>query len=192
MTRRIYLKALTLLAIAITFSGPTFALELTKDNPSTLTGTNSSDYTIAGLKLGMTHQQAWDTLDQNDSLVGIKDTANPSRIWVYTPDKDGNHGHSALYLVWEPGNANMKSITVFQDYRSHITPNLRRLLSFEAIDNNSAFKKDFIGYSNRSEVTLDIPSTDLKLKSYYYDDIGLEIIDKHSSEGDEVVFSIYR
>lgn len=84
----------------------------------------------------------------------------------------------------------MNRITVFQDFRSSLSQNFRRLLTFEAVDNNSTFKQNFIGYANRSKITLDVPSIDLKHTTYFYDEIGLEVTHKHSSDGEEVVFAI--
>jgi hypothetical protein len=188
----------TLLCIGMFFPGcgcserKAVAFELTKDNPETLIGTNSSGYSISGFKLGITHDEAWQILEKNNSLIGVKDQYNPSRVYVYTKNQDGSKGKSVLYLIWEPETAKMKSITVFQDYRSYLSRNFCRLLSFEAVDNNSEFKGRFVGYANRSKITLDVPSTDLKHTTYFYDEIGLEITHKHSLDGDEVVFAIFQ
>ena len=183
---------LLVLSIMLVFSGQAAAFELTKDNPETLVGTNSSDYSISGIKLCITHDQAWQILKKNNSLIGVKDQDNPSRIYVYNKNQDGSKGKSVLYLIWEPETVKMKSITVFQDYRSYLSRHFRRLLSFEAVDNNSEFKRRFVGYANRSKITLDVPSIDLKHTTYFYDEIGLEITHKHSSDGDEVVFAIFQ
>ena len=182
---------LYLLAITLAFSGQAVAYELTKDSPETLIGSKSSDYSISGIRLGITHDQAWKILGKSNSLIGVKDQDNPSRIYVYSKNQDGSKGNSALYLAWEPGTAKMKSITVFQDYYSNLSRNFRRLLTFEAVDNNSVFKRRFIGYANRSKITLDIPLIDMKHTTYFYDEIGLQIAYKHSSDGDEVVFVLF-
>jgi len=178
------------LAVILAFSGPAIAIELTKDNPKTLIGTRPSDYSVSGIRLGITHEQAWRILEKSNSLIGVKDDANPSRIYVYSKNKDGSKGNSALYLIWEPEVAKMQSITVFQGYSGELSPNFRRLLTFEAVDNNSEFKRKFVGYANRSNITLDIPSINLKFTTYFYDDIGLEITHQHSSDEDRVVFAI--
>ncbi len=82
----------------------------------------------------------------------------------------------------------MREITVFQDCRSFLSQSFRRLLTFEAVDDSSEFKRKFIGYANNSKITLDVP--DRKHATYFYDEIGLEVTYKHSSYGDEVVFAI--
>lgn len=179
-----------ILAITLLLHSQVFAFELTKDNPKSLIGTNSSKYTIAGIKLGITHDDAWKLLKENDSLVGIKDTRNSERIYVHSKNKDGTKGKAVLYLIWEPGMKKMSIITIFQDYKSHLSVNFRRLLTFEAVDKNSEFKKKFIGYANRSKITLDVPSIDAKHTTYFYDEIGLNVTHKHSSDGDSVVFAL--
>ena len=167
-------------------------VDLVKDNPTTLMGTKSTDYTIQGFRLGLTHDDVWQLLQKDRSLVGAKDTNNPSRIYVYRGNTDGTKGKAILYLIWEPGEAGLSRITVFQDYRSSLSETFRRLLTFEAVESSSEFKKRFIGYANRSKTTLDVPLIDLKHVTYFYDDIGLEVIHQHSSDVDEVVFALVK
>ncbi len=166
------------------------ALELTKDNPKTLVSTRSPDYTIHGLRLGITHSQAWEILGKTSSLMGFKDDRNPSRIYVYNRKSDGSKGEAALYLIWEPSEETMSRIAVFQGFRASLSPNVRRLLTFEAIDNQSPFKREFLGYPNRSKVTLDLPSIGSKDITYFYDEIGIAVTHEHSREGDKVMFVI--
>jgi hypothetical protein len=184
-------RILFLLIVAIpAYSGQAVAIDLGKDNPNTLIGTKSNDYSIYGFQLGLTHEQAWQILAKTTSLVGEKDSYNPSRIYVYIRNADGSKGDCVLYLIWDPGENRMRQITIFQDCHSFLSQNFRRLLTFEAVDNNSEFKKKFIGSANRSKVTLDVPTIDLKHTTYFYDEIGLTVTYKHSSDGDEVVFAI--
>jgi hypothetical protein len=174
------------------YSGQAVAVDLGKDNPNTLIGTKSTDYRIYSFRLGLTHDQTWEILRNNNLLLGEIDGANPSRIYVYSRNVDSSKGKAILYLIWEPREKEMSKITVFQDCRSSLSQNFRRLLSFEAVDDNSDFKRNFIGYANRSKITLDVPSIDLKHTTYFYDEIGLEVTHKHSSDGEEVVFAIVK
>ena len=188
-TIRTLLCLLFLVAVPV-YAGQADTIDLSKDNPNTLIHTRSTDYTIQGFQLGLTHGQAWKILENNNLLLGERDGANPSRIYVYSRAVDGSKGEAVLYLIWEPEEREMRRITVFQDCRGFLSESFRRLLTFEAVDGNSEFKRKFIGYPNRSKITLDIPSIDLKHTTYYYDEIGLEITHKHSSEGEEVVFAV--
>ena len=172
------------------YSGQDVAIDLGKDNPQTLIGTKSTDYRIYGFQLGLTPEQTWKILEKNNLLLGERDGANPSRIYVYSRNVDGSKGKAVLYLIWEPREREMSRITVFQDFRSSLSQSFRRLLTFEAVDASSDFKRSFIGYANRSKITLDVPSIDLKHTTYFYDEIGLEVTHKHSSDGEEVVFAI--
>ena len=191
MKQLIAITCLCFLSVVSSHSGQSASIiELTKDNPKTLISTKSKDYTIHGLRLGITHSQAWEILGKKSSLMGFKDNYNPSRIYVYSRRPDGSKGEGILYLIWEPDEKTMSQITVFQGFRDALSPNFRRLLTFEAVDNQSPFKREFIGYANRSNTTLDVPSIGLKHITYFYDEIGLEVTHKHSSDGDEVVFAI--
>ena len=171
-------------------AGEITALDLTKDNPLTLTGTKALDYKVFDLCLGLTHDQAWEIIRKNNLILGEKDKSNSSRVYVYSRRNDGSRGEAILYLLWEPDEKRMSGMTVFQGCRSLLSRNFRRLLTFEAFDNDSEFKRKFIGYANRSEITLDVPSLGLKHTTYFYDDIGLNVTRKHAPDGDEVVFQI--
>lgn len=173
-------------------SEPICVIDLNIDNPSTLIGTNSINYKICGFRLGLSHDQAWEIIKRNNLILGEIDEANPSRIYVYCPNLDGIKGDSVLYLIWEPNEIELSQIIVFHDYRNFLTQNFRRLLSFESLDDKSDFKKSFIGYANRTEVTLDLPSLDLKITSYVYDDIGLEVIHNHFADEEKVAFAIVK
>lgn len=65
-------------------------------------------------------------------------------------------------------------------------------MTFEALDSNSEFKNKFIGYPDRSKITLEFPSIDVKHTTYYYDEIGLEITHKYSPKEEETVFAIVK
>jgi len=172
------------------YSEQTNSIDLGQDNPTTIVDTKSTNYRICGFQIGLTHEQTWMVLSNNKGLLGEKDVENPSRIYVYSRNVDGSKGHPLLYLIWEPSEREMSQITVFQDFRSHLSQSFRRLLTFEAVDDKSDFKRKFLGYANRSKIKLDVPSIDLKHTTYFYDDIGLQVTHKHSSDGEEVVFSI--
>jgi hypothetical protein len=137
-------------------------VEFTRDNPSTLISTNSSDYTILGFKLGMSPAEAQRILAQHRMLVGEQDQFNSSRIYVY------DRGPGGKYLK----------------------PNFARLLTPEGISDSSAFKKNFIGNADRSEVTLDVRSIDLKNTTYYYEKIGIEVTLVHDAQKGHVVFAL--
>lgn len=194
MSFRHSMKWLTTIIFLITipsaYSGQAVVIDLTKDNPNTLLGRTSKDYTIYGLRLGLTHEQAWQNIEKTRSLMGVKDNDNPSRIYVYSRNSDGSKGKAGLYLVWQPNETKMSRITVFQDFRPYLSQNFQRLLTFEALDNNSISKREFIGYANRSKTTLDLPSIGTKHVTYFYEEIGLEIVHKHSAGNEEIAFAI--
>ncbi len=185
-------KTLCLLLISATsaYSGQSVAIDLCKDNPRTLIGTKSGDYSIYGLRRGLTHDQAWQILKKTDSLMGIKAEHDPSTIYVYSRTPDGSKGEYVLCLVWKRGETKMSRIAVFQGFRSSLSQSFRRLLTFEAVDNNSGFKRTFIGYANRSKTDIDLPLTGLKSITYFYDEIGLEVTHLRLFESERVNFAI--
>ena len=72
----------------------------------------------------------------------------------------------------------MKQLTVFEDFKSYLNDDFKKLLTMEALDKNSKFTRKFIGTPDRSAVTLDIQSTRYKHVTYYFDKIGLEVTRK--------------
>jgi len=171
-------------------------IEFTQDNPETLIGNTACNYRVSGFKLGITRAQAWDALENHPTLMGFKDDYNPSRIYVYCKNADGTKGEAALYLIWEVGVAKMGRMTVFEGYRPFLSNNMRRLLTFEAVDRSSVFMKQFIGRANRVSETILVASSDYikesKLQSYCYDDIGLEVTHKIGPSIEGVSFAIMK
>ncbi len=165
------------------------SIEFTRDNPSALISTNSSQYAIFGLKLGMSPAQVGSVLSQHKMLVAERDRS--SRIYVYDRGPRGTKGKVILYLIWEPDRAKLGRITVFADCSRYLKSNVARLLTSEALSDSSAFKQTFIGNADRSDITLDIASIDLKNTTYYYDKIGIEVTLVHLSGHEEhVVFAL--
>jgi hypothetical protein len=190
MTRILPIFLLLLFKAVSADPGQAVVIDLGNDNPSTLIGTKSIDYRIYGFRLGLTHEQTWKILANNHLLLGERDADNPSRIYVYSRDVDGSKGKAILYLIWEPSERGMSRITFFQDIRSALSQSFRRLLTFEAVDDDSDFKKKFIGYANRSGITVDIPLINVKHTTYFYDEIGLEVTRQRNFDEDLVVFAI--
>lgn len=189
MKLRVILASTALLFhVSLIAAFPT-AIELTRDNPTSLIGTNSSTYRIFGFRLGMQRKEAEKMLKGSKQLIGETDDYNPSRIYVYRRNADGSKGESLLYLIWEPNKKRLGQITVFNGCSELLTGNFQRLLTSEAVD-ESPFRNQFIGAPVRSKVTLDIPSIELKNTTYFYDAIGLEVTHVHSSDGDNVVFAL--
>lgn len=166
-----------------------FAIELTRDSPATLISTNSSNFTVFGLRLGMSQAQARRVLRHNKMLMTLRDRA--SRIYIYDKGLGGMRGKTILYLIWEPDRTKLGRITVFDDCAKYLKPNFARLLTFEGLSDSSVFRKAFIGDPDRSDVTLDVPSIDLKNTTNHYDKIGLEVtlVHLHSKE-EHVVFAL--
>jgi len=187
--KRLITISLLLILSAITL-GQGRGIELTRDNPSTLTSTNSASYTIFGFKLGMSRPEAQKVLATHKMLVGQQDAFNPARIYVSDRGPRGQQGKEILYLIWEPGGTKLSEITIFTDCAKYLTPNFARLLTPEGISDSSAFRKTFIGNPDRSDPTLDVKSIDLKNTTYYYDKIGIEVTLVHSGKTENVVFAL--
>ena len=182
------LKILSILLIILLPSNLCYAVtELTKDNPETLIGKHSENFSIFGVKLGMSHKEAKLALQKDNRLIAEVDSADPSRLYVYN-----KKGESLLYLIWEPNIETLSKITLFIDSRIYLKDNFKRLMSFESLDENSIFIKKFIGYPNKIFKSLDVPSIQLLHINYLYEDIGIVIIHKKSKDGEKVIFKLVK
>jgi S1-C subfamily serine protease len=126
-------------------AGHTNAIELTRDNPHTLIRTKSNDYSINGLRLGMTQNEVLTILSKSGSMIGPKSVQNPARIDVYNRRFDGSKGDAVLYLMWKQGESTLSDITVLQAFSESLAPTWRRLLTSESVNDQSPFMKEFIG-----------------------------------------------
>jgi hypothetical protein len=167
-------------------------VDITVAEVPSLIGLKSENLSVFGLHLGMSRPDAERLLRDSGKFMGIQDEYNSTRIHVYEKLPNGAKGKAVLYLIWETNESGLQMITVFQDSRAYLTPSFRRLLTFEAVDNASEFKRRFIGYPHRSKITLDIPTDNIKHTTYFYDEIGLRITHQHHGKDEAVVFTIVK
>lgn len=182
------LKILSIVFIILLQSNLCYAvreLELTKDNPETLLGKHSENFSIFGVKLGMSHREAKLALQKDNRLIAVVDRANPSRLYV-----KNKKGDDILYLIWEPNIETLSEITLFLDSRIYLKDNFKRLMSFESLDENSTFIKNFIGYPNKISKSMDMPSIQLLHITYHYEDIGIDVTHKKFSDNEEIIFTL--
>lgn len=182
--------SLFLLCFPATAQNKLIRQEITEGEIKTLINTRSERLSIMGLNLSMTLEKAQAFLNNSDSLIGERDNYNRGRIYVYEKTSSGGKGKALLYLIWD-GRATMRHLTVFEDFKSYLNDDFKKLLTMEALDKNSQFTKNFIGTPDRSAVTLDIQSTGYKHITYYFDRIGLELTRKIENGKDVgVVFAL--
>lgn len=149
-------------------------IEFTKDNPETLIGTNSDNYTVFGLRRGMTHEQAWQIINASDKLRGEKDRFAPERIYVYSTV--GGQSQKILYLVWEPGEAQMADLRITRHCETLLMPNFKKLLSDEAAKKRSKFRAAFLGSNSRDTVDQKLKRQGITKEVFAHEDVGVHII----------------
>lgn len=150
-------------------------IDLLKDDPATLIGTSCDAYTIFGLRLGMKRRDAQKVLDNIPTFTSKQDRYVASKVLVFKKNAGQGKSNEAMALVWDKKEDSLNTIFLYPDLADSLAPNFRRLFTEESIDQRSSFKKEYIGTSNRSAVTLDVPALNMKQMTYYHDDIGLEL-----------------
>ena len=113
-------------------------IELTTDNPETLIGTTSDRLTIYGLRLGMTQEEAWQVLQNHDSLVAEKDPQNPFILVFKKGPGEHTFQNTLFSLNWESGP--QSPVIALTDHCAELlTPNLQRLFKEADAERPSAF-----------------------------------------------------
>lgn len=182
----------SMLLVAMTFMQPMAvnAIELTRDEPATLIGTQVTDYKFYDMKLGLTHREVWAILKENPNVIGVIDGANPSGMYIYKVNTDGSRGNAVMHLAWAPREQGIGTITLLQSGSESVTGNFARLLTSEVLDESSNFRNTFLGKPDRFQVLINVPSRNLQHTAYYYDTIGLKVMHKRSPMGEEIELSL--
>jgi hypothetical protein len=160
-------------------------IELTIDNPETLIGTTSNDFTLYGLRLGMSQEEAWQVLQTLDGLVAEKDPQHPF-ILVFKKGASERTFITALFsLNWESGPRS-PVITLTHRCAELLPPNLQRLFKEANSERPSAFVDKFLGpvSSRKTDRKYQKSGTTIYLASY--DAIGLIVQRTQSRSGSQV------
>ena len=181
---------ITLLALVASGCGQNGDVDLTTASASEFAKAKSTNMTIEGFRLGMSRQEAEQNLAKSPSIIGEQDEHNPTRLYVFGKNPNGSKGDSLLYLIWEPGQERLSTITVFGDYRARLSADLRPLLTFEVLSDSSEVRKKLLGYPTRTQDEEVAASIAFRHTHYFYEDKGVQVTRTHSSDGDEVVFAL--
>jgi hypothetical protein len=150
--------------------------ELTATDITTVKNFRADRATVFGVSLGMTMQQALQLLSAHKQLLVEQDADNPTRRYVYAPTPTAK-GDAILYYIWEPNDSRLLRITVYQPFATYLRGHTKDLVTSAALDGTSTALKSFLGSPTRSQVTLNIPSINLKETTFYYDDRLLTVTD---------------
>lgn len=165
------------------------------ENDITLTPLLSMDkVSIFGIHLGMTVEEVMDTWAGNDNLYYYEDKNHGTkdyRIYVYDTDGFGEKKDCILYLIWTDNRSALNRVTVFNDFESYLQGKTKKLLSTEAVDNNSEFFRTYLGAPESSAVTLDLPSIGYRHTTFYYPQKCLQVTLKEDGDKKSVVFALY-
>lgn len=163
------------------------AVELTADDITRFRDLGSRRISVAGVTLGASRAEAERIIEADPRLSIHPDRANPERFYV----KLAGTETSVFYFMWNPqGPAGLNRVTVFVDAADLLVGRTRDLLTLQALDPGSEVRREFLGEPAGERVSLDVPSIGLRHLSYVYPDLGLEVTDKHSQDGRQVVFAL--
>jgi len=163
-------------------------VELTEADSAAFAKLKSMQISVYGIHLGMSRKDVEAILRKSTIMVGVENKTDKkyNRLYVYQKKADGSKSDCILCLVWDLSQKKLQQILIFHGFRNHLKDDLKRLLTLEVFDDNSEFKKKVFGRANRSSTTFDIPQIKSKHITYYYDDRGIEVVHKHSLDGEVV------
>jgi hypothetical protein len=170
-------------------------IEITTTDITLYPKLKSNKISVYGIHIGMTQSEVNKILSENSKLYYYVDkvhTTTDNRIYVYDRNKDMEKRNCILYLIWTDNSKELSKITFFEDFASYLVGSTSKLLTFEGFDSQSKLSQDYLGYPNKTKITLDIPSIGLKHTTYYYYSKGIEITFKESSDGKTAVFTFIK
>jgi hypothetical protein len=167
-------------------------IEITNTDITLYPELKSNKISVFGIQVGMTQTKVNKILSENSKLyyyVNNGHNTTDYRIYVYDRNKANEKRNCILYLIWTDNNKELTEIVIYGDFAPYLVGSSSRLLTFEGFDFRSKLSQDYLGYPNKTKVTLDIPSIGLKQTTYYYYSKGINIMFTESSDGNTAYFS---
>jgi hypothetical protein len=160
-------------------------IEFTKDNPESLIGATSDSFTIYGVRLGMSQEEAWQVLQTRDGLIAEQDPQNPF-IKVFKKGPGGAKSQDVLFtLNWEAGSQSVV-ITLTDACAEVLTPNVKRLFKEADAERPTAFVEKFLGPASSRKVDKKYQKSGMILQIASYDSIGLIVQRIKAGSGNRV------
>jgi len=196
--KRILLLFLTILVNNILFSqNDSLGIEITTTDITLYPKLKSDKISVFDIRVGMTQDEVNQLLSNKSQLHYSVDEGQPSshrtsdhRIFVWDKDENNEKKNCLLYLIWTDNTEKLTGITFFEDFAPYLVGATSKLFTFEDFDIKSNLLKDYLGYPNKTEVTLDDPvANKLKHTAYYYYPKGIAMILKENSKDKTSVFA---
>lgn len=160
-------------------------IELATDNPDTLIGTTSDRFTVFGVRLGMTQEQAMQVLRTQDSLIAERDPQT-SFIQVFTKGPGGVRGKQPIFTLNFDLGPQSPVITVTDWSTEWLPPNLQRLLKESNSERQSAFVEGFLGPVSGRKTDRKYQKAGIIIHAASYEAIGLIVQRTQSRTGTRV------
>ncbi len=147
-----YLFILFFLALASVSRAQNDLQDIRTTDITQLSSFDGHQFAFAGLHLGMTKQEAIDQLTKlkeftwefDGSNTKSQDPASTSEMRIYVNQVDDAHSEKKLellYLIWDPGSLNLKSIVFFNDAAPMFKGNTQKLFTAQALQPKSPLLK---------------------------------------------------
>ncbi|MEO8497011.1 MAG: SHD1 domain-containing protein [Planctomycetota bacterium] len=163
--------------------------ELTTDNLDTLIGMTSDRFTVYGVRLGMSLEEALQVLQTHDSLIAEKDPQN-AFVRVFSKGPTGVKSQDMLLtLNWESG-PQLSLIALPDTCAAVLTPNFKRLFKQADAERPSAFVKEFLGTPSSRKLDTKYQKSGFTLLIWSYDAIGLTVQRLQSRTGNRVTLKL--
>lgn len=162
--------------------------EITKTDITKYKDITSKEILVFGIHLDMTQNEVRNIVDKSGQLFFKADPFNDNRLYLYD-----NENNALAYFIWSDSSnvKGLQEIIFYYGFSKYMVGASKNLLTMEVINKNSEIVKDFIGYPNYKEITLDLPSLGLKSFSYYYSEKKFKVNRNISDSGTSISFSIF-
>ncbi len=152
---------------------------------------HSEELQFLGIRLGISMDQAKNTLRGRDSIILKQDEFNDKRLYVYE-DNQSNKEYPLLYLKWpEKDPSTLQEIIFYPGCRKYFVGNTKKLVTDVKLNFSSSTGQIFFGYPSGKKNLLRIPSQNIRHTAYYYTDKGYEIIKLEKGDSTKFAFGIF-
>lgn len=167
-------------------------VEISSTDVATLVGKRAEDLSVFGFHLGMARPEAEGLLAQSKKFIAVTSDDEYLRDTVYVFARSASGGQTGKTLlsldwaVWPEGadmpqtTPDLKVISIFEDARPLLKPNFRRLLTADATEEKSPFRKRFLGAPSSTKESPAMGTLG-KSTAYFYREIGINVSVDHAT-----------
>jgi len=166
--------------------------EVTEDDITRVKGIDADSISVLGIHLGMPMQQAKMQIARKQGVFFRQDKFNNYRLYLYDYEKRRGRHIPLAYFKWENRDSGLKELLLYRDFGNYMAGKSRKLVTKEALSYyEEGVGKHFLGYPEKKEDILNVPSQGIRHTAYYYEGKAYQVIKQVKGERVKYTFGIF-